>query len=46
MTFVFENIRLKELFSINEQNKPFFEHFERFVIGEGFSSIHDFRNFV
>lgn len=42
MTFIVENIRLKELFLITEQNKPFFEYFEKFVIGKGFSNIHKF----
>lgn len=42
MTFAIENIRLNELFIIAEQNRPFFEYFEKFVINSDFYGIHDF----
>ena len=42
MTYAIENIRLKELFAVAEQNKGFFDYFGHFVTQNSFVDIHDF----
>lgn len=42
MAFVVENIRLRELAIIAEQNRAFFDHFLIFLDNEGYGSLHLF----
>ena len=42
MAFIVENLRLKELAIVAEQNKPVFDYFVEFVIAAGYSSLQAF----
>lgn len=42
MAFVVENLRLKELAIIAEQNRPIFDDLIRFLISERYSGLHNF----
>lgn len=42
MSFAIENLRLKELAIVAEQNRPAFDDFCQFVISKGYASLHDF----
>ncbi len=40
--FIIENLRLRELVSIVNANRAFFEEFERFLAGEGYADVRAF----
>ncbi|MEL7445468.1 MAG: hypothetical protein AAGK02_06610 [Pseudomonadota bacterium] len=42
MAFVVENLRLKELAIVAEQNRPAFEYLVEFLIAEGYQSLQAF----
>ncbi|WP_439544998.1 hypothetical protein [Sandarakinorhabdus sp.] len=42
MAFVVENLRLRELAIVAEQNKPAFEYFVQFLVKQGYQSLHAF----
>lgn len=42
MSFIIENIRLKELAIIAQTNKSFFEHFVKFIKSRDYASLHEF----
>ena len=42
MAFIVENLRLKELAIVAEQNKPAFDYFVEFIIAAGYSSLQAF----
>lgn len=42
MSFIIENIRLRELAIVAESNRPMFEDFVSFLKGRQFSDLHDF----
>mgnify|MGYP006428529269 CR=1 FL=1 len=42
MTYITDNIRLKELHTIAEQNKAMFDAFEHFLRRQGYHSVYDF----
>lgn len=42
MSYVVDNLRLKELAIVAEQNRAAFEHFVDFLRAEGYASLHDF----
>jgi len=42
MSFIIENLRLKELTAVAHQNKSAFDDFVAFLTGEGYGSLHSF----
>lgn len=42
MTYAIDNVRLKELFLVTQQNKVFYDYFVLFTRRYGFTGIHDF----
>jgi hypothetical protein len=44
MTFVLENLRLRDLVAIVRQNQAFYTEFVAFLKGEGYKDIHSFMN--
>jgi len=42
VAFIVENLRLKELAIVAEQNKPAFDYFVEFIIAAGYSSLQAF----
>jgi hypothetical protein len=42
MTFVFENLRLRDLVAIVRQNQAFHEEFVRFLVTQGYPDVHAF----
>lgn len=44
MSFVIENLRLRDLVTIVKQNQQFYAEFVKFLTGKGYKDIHDFIN--
>ena len=42
MMYTYENLRLMELATVADLNKPFFDDFKNYIISKGYESIFDF----